>query len=80
MNASERRKTFGPVGVAYIRSDNRGASWTKPVKVADQLPMSLFREDSVIDTEPVDCPDPTDVRRLPNPGRGPAPRRGGQPH
>ena len=65
VNASERRKTFGPVGVAYIRSDNRGASWTKPVKVADQLPMSLFREDSVIDTEPVACPDPGDQGACP---------------
>jgi hypothetical protein len=65
VNASERRKTFGPVGVAYIRSDNQGASWTKPAKVADQLPMSLFREDSVVDTEPVACPDPGDQGACP---------------
>jgi hypothetical protein len=57
-NGSRRRGTFGPVGIAYIRSDNRGATWTKPRHVADQLPMSLFRADSVIDTEPVARPPP----------------------
>ena len=59
-NASERRKIFGPVGVSYIRSDNRGVTWTKPIKVADQLPMSLFRASSTIDPEspPAPCPVP----------------------
>ncbi len=59
-NASERRKIVGPVGVSYIRSDNRGETWTKPIKVADQLPMSLFRASSTIDPEspPAPCPAP----------------------
>jgi hypothetical protein len=59
-NASERRKIFGPVGVSYVRSDDRGATWTKPIKVADQLPMSLFRASSTIDPEspPAPCPTP----------------------
>jgi hypothetical protein len=57
-NGSARRGTIGPVGIAYIRSDNRGTTWTKPHHVASQLPMSLFRGDSVIDTEPVACPAP----------------------
>jgi hypothetical protein len=65
VNASERRQTLGPVGLSYVRSDNRSATWTKPQKVADMLPMTLFREDSVIDTEPVDCPDPSDVGACP---------------
>jgi hypothetical protein len=56
-NGSARRKTFGPVGIAFIRSDNKGATWSKPHHVADQLPMALFRADSVIDTEDHACPD-----------------------
>jgi hypothetical protein len=58
-NSSNRRKTIGPIGLSYIRSDNRGTTWTKPSLVASQLPMSLFRADSVIDMEPVPCPDTT---------------------
>jgi hypothetical protein len=59
VNRSQRRKTFGPIGIAYIRSDNNGASWTKPFPVADQLPMSLFRASSTIDPEfDPNCPDP----------------------
>jgi hypothetical protein len=57
-NGSNRRQTIGPVGLSHIRSDNHGTTWTKPRLVASQLPMSLFRADSVIDTEPgVACPD-----------------------
>lgn len=56
-NGSNRRKTLGPIGLSYIRSDNRGSTWTKPSLVASELPMSLFRPDSVIDTEPVPCPN-----------------------
>jgi hypothetical protein len=59
VNRSQRRKTLGPIGLAYIRSDNHGATWTKPFQVADQLPMSLFRASSTIDPDgAVDCPDP----------------------
>jgi hypothetical protein len=65
VNASERRQTLGPIGLSYIRSDDNGATWTKPQKTADMLPMTLFREDSVIDTEPVPCPDPSDTGACP---------------
>jgi hypothetical protein len=61
-NGSNRRKTLGPVGIAFIRSDNKGTTWTKPHHVADQLPMGLFRADSVIDTEPVACPAPDQLK------------------
>ena len=64
-NGSARRGTFGPVGIAYIRSDNKGDTWTKPVHVADQLPMGLFRADSVIDTEEFVCPEPEKTTRCP---------------
>jgi hypothetical protein len=57
-NGSRRRGTFGPLGVAFIRSDNKGTTWTKPRLVSTQVPMSLIRGDSVIDTEPVACPPP----------------------
>jgi hypothetical protein len=64
-NGSNRRQTIGPVGLAYIRSDNRGVTWTKPHAVASQLPMSLFRADSVVDMEPVPCPDTTKTGACP---------------
>jgi hypothetical protein len=57
-NGSERRKTLGPVGLAAIRSDDHGATWTHPFLVADQLPMSLFRASSTIDPQDdPSCPD-----------------------
>jgi hypothetical protein len=65
-NGSNRRQTLGPVGLSYIRSDNHGTTWTKPRLVASQLPMGLFRADSVIDTEPgVACPDAPKTGRCP---------------
>jgi hypothetical protein len=64
-NGSNRRKTLGPIGLSYIRSDDRGTTLTKPSLVASQLPMSLFRADSVIDTEPVPCPDPAKTGACP---------------
>ena len=65
-NGANRRGTFGPIGVSFIRSDNQGTTWTKPRLVASQLPMSLFRPDSVIDTEPgVACPDAPKTGRCP---------------
>ena len=59
-NASRRRGGIGPVKLSYIRSDNRGSTWTKPTRVDDMIPMSLIREDTPIDVEPVPCPDPSD--------------------
>ena len=65
-NGSRRRGTIGPVGLSYIRSDNHGTTWTMPKLVASQLPMALFRADSVIDTEPgVACPDAPKTGRCP---------------
>jgi hypothetical protein len=64
-NGSARRGTIGPVGIAFIRSDNKGTTWTKPHHVADQLPMGLFRADSVIDTEEFVCPEPEKTTRCP---------------
>jgi hypothetical protein len=65
VNASRRRGGIGPVKLSYIRSDNRGATWTKPTRVDDMIPMSLIREDTPIDVEPVACPDPTDQGACP---------------
>ena len=59
-NSSNRRGGIGPVKLSYIRSDDRGQSWTKPVRVDDMIPMSLIREDTPIDAEAVVCPDPSD--------------------
>ncbi len=64
-NASNRRGGIGPVKLSYIRSDDRGQSWTKPTRVDDMIPMSLIREDTPIDVEPVPCPDPTDQGACP---------------
>jgi hypothetical protein len=65
VNASNRRGGIGPVKLSYIRSDDRGETWTKPVRVDDMIPMSLIREDTPIDTEAVPCPDPTDAGACP---------------
>jgi hypothetical protein len=62
-NASNRRGGIGPVKLSYIRSDDRGETWTLPTRVDDMIPMSLIigREfETPIDVEPVPCPDPTD--------------------
>ncbi len=64
-NSSNRRGGIGPVKISYIRSDDRGLTWTKPIRVDDMIPMSLIREDTPIDTEPVACPDPTDTGACP---------------
>ena len=64
-NCSNRRGGIGPVKLSYIRSDDRGQSWTKPTRVDDMIPMSLIREDTPIDVEPVACPDPTDQGACP---------------
>jgi hypothetical protein len=65
VNASNRRGGIGPVKLSYLRSDDRGASWTHPIRVDDMIPMSLVREDTPIDVEPVPCPDPTDQGACP---------------
>jgi hypothetical protein len=64
-NSSNRRGGIGPVKLSYIRSDDRGETWTKPTRVDDMIPMSLIREDAPIDVEPVPCPDPTDQGACP---------------
>jgi hypothetical protein len=65
VNASNRRGGIGPVKLSYIRSDNRGQTWTHPIRVDDMIPMSLIREDTPIDVEPVPCPDQTDQGACP---------------
>jgi hypothetical protein len=57
VNNSRRRGGIGPIFVSYIVSSDRGETWTKPTRIDDQLPMSLFRDDSTVDLEPVPCPD-----------------------
>jgi hypothetical protein len=67
-NASQRRGGIGPVKISYIRSDNRGVTWTKPTRINDMIPMSLIigREGQTpIDVEPVPCPDPADTDDCP---------------
>jgi hypothetical protein len=65
VNRSRRRGGIGPVLVSFIVSTDRGATWSKPRSIDDQLPMSLFRGDSTIDTEPFPCPDPALTGRCP---------------
>ena len=65
VNASNRRGGIGPVKLSYIRSDDRGANWTHPIRVDDMIPMSLIREDTPIDVEAVVCPDPSDQGACP---------------
>ena len=64
-NSSNRRGGIGPVKLSFIRSSNRGATWTSPQRVDDMIPMSLIREDDPIDVEPFPCPDPTDQGACP---------------
>ena len=59
VNRSRRRDGLGPIFVSFIVSRDRGATWTSPVRIDDQLPMSLFRASgSTVDFEPFPCPDP----------------------
>jgi hypothetical protein len=67
-NASRRRGGIGPVKLSYIRSDNRGETWTKPARVDDMIPMSLIvgREGQTpIDVEAFPCPDLPDTGDCP---------------
>jgi hypothetical protein len=65
VNRSRRRNGIGPILVSYIVSADRGASWSAPVSIDDQLPMSLFRADSTIDAEAVACPNPAKTGACP---------------
>ena len=76
-NSSNRRGGIGPVKLSYIRSDDRGETWTKPTRVDDMIPMSLVREDTPIDVEAFPCPDP-ETRAPARSGPGPAARGRGQ--
>jgi hypothetical protein len=64
-NSSNRRGGIGPVKLSYIRSDDRGATWTHPVRVDDMIPYTLLREDAPVDVEDVPCPDPSDQGACP---------------
>jgi hypothetical protein len=65
VNNSNRAGGF-PVVLTLIRSTNHGERWgNKQTRISPMLPMSLVREDSVIDTEPVPCPDPSDQGACP---------------
>lgn len=57
-NSSNRRDSIGPVNVSVIVSGDHGSTWSKPARIDDQLPMSLFRGDSTVDLEAAPCPDP----------------------
>ena len=51
--------------LSYIVSADRGETWSHPVSIDDQLPMTLFRESSTVDLEPVPAripPRPEPVR------------------
>jgi len=64
-NSSNRRGGIGPVKLSFIRSDDRGQTWTHPQRVDDMIPMSLVREDDPIDVEAFPCPDPSDQGACP---------------
>jgi hypothetical protein len=65
VNSSRRRGGIGPIFVSFIVSRDRGVNWTKPRRIDDQLPMSLFRADSTVDLEDVPCPNPAKTGRCP---------------
>ena len=65
VNRSRRRDGLGPIFVSFIVSQDRGETWSKPRRVDDQLPMSLFRASSTVDLEPVPCPDPAQTGACP---------------
>jgi hypothetical protein len=52
--------------LSLIRSFDQGATWERNATVVSKMfPMDRFREDGVIDTEPVVCPDPGDQGACP---------------
>jgi hypothetical protein len=58
VNGSRRRGGIGPVLLSYIVSTDKGATWSMPRSLGDQLPMTLFRPASTADLEAAACPDP----------------------
>ncbi len=55
----------GPIFVSFIVSSDRGETWSKPRRVEDQLPMSLFRANATVDFEPAPCPNPAQTGACP---------------
>jgi hypothetical protein len=52
--------------LSLIRSFDKGATWERnATRVSKMFPMDRVREDGVIDTEPVACPDPGDQGACP---------------
>ena len=52
--------------LSLIRSTDKGSTWTKnATRITKFFPMDRVREDGVIDTEPVACPDPGDAGACP---------------
>ncbi len=52
--------------LSLIRSVDQGSTWTSNAsRITKFYPMDRVREDGVIDTEPVGCPDPGDVAACP---------------
>lgn len=52
--------------LSLIRSTDKGATWTANARrITKFYPMDRVREDGVIDTEPVACPDPSDAGACP---------------
>lgn len=52
--------------LSLIRSTDKGATWTKnATRITKFYPMDRVREDGVIDSEPVTCPDPGDAGACP---------------
>lgn len=51
--------------LALMSSADRGVSWGPVIRAHKMVPMDRVREDGVIDTEPVTCPDPNDQGACP---------------
>ncbi len=52
--------------LSLIRSTDKGVTWTtKATRITKFSPMDRVREDGVIDSEPVACPDPGDAGACP---------------
>ena len=52
--------------LSLIRSEDKGATWSRnATRITKFYPMDRVREDGVIDTEPVACPDPGDQGACP---------------
>jgi hypothetical protein len=52
--------------LSLVRSTDKGATWDRmATRVSQVVPMDRVREDGVIDSEPVTCPDPGDQGACP---------------